>query len=156
MHPRRKPRWMSLRTPEPPPPPKEERSKRGTPLASIPDAPRITPAVRKPSLVAGAKRANSARTAKSSGTSKKSTAPSLSVSETDDVENSILAAIAEAVDVLVEDRTTDTVKPKAEAKTREVAQPTAKELEPDADSDDIGDEIQRILASYSQARQNER
>jgi len=146
----------------PPPPPKEERSKRGTPLASIPDAPRITPAARKPSLVAGAKRANTARAAKSAVTSKKPSAVSLSPAETDEVENSILAAIAEAVDVLVEDRATDMVKPKAESakaeatKSRESSKAPAKQVEPDADSDDIGDEIQRILASYSQDRQSGR
>jgi hypothetical protein len=143
--------------PAPRPAPKEERSKRGTPLAPIPDAPRMTPA-RKPSLVAGAKRASTARAAKSAATSKKSTAPSLSLNEAEDVENSILAAIAEAVDVLVEDRATDAVKPKAEpVKARETAaQQPAKEIAPDEDSDDIGDEIQRILASYSQDRQSGR
>jgi hypothetical protein len=77
--------------------------------------------------------------------------------DADEVENSILAAIAEAVDVLVEDRTTDAVpQPKLEnGKGREeaaVPETPAPPAQPDEDGDDIGDEIQRILASYSQGR----
>jgi hypothetical protein len=121
----------------------------------MPETPRITP--RKPSLV-GAKRASAARSAA------KSTAPSrkmlASMPDADEVENSILAAIAEAVDVLVEDRSTDAVPtPKAEngkgrdeTATAATPQPPAPPAQPDEDSDDIGDEIQRILASYSQGR----
>jgi hypothetical protein len=83
-----------------------------------------------------------------------------SMPDADEVENSILAAIAEAVDVLVEDRSTDAVPtPKAEngkgrdeTATAATPQPPAPPAQPDEDSDDIGDEIQRILASYSQGR----
>jgi hypothetical protein len=143
--------------PEPAPARKDSRSaKPSSQFASIPDAPRMTPG-RKPSLV-GAKRASAARSAV------KSTAPSrkmlASMPDADEVENSILAAIAEAVDVLVEDRSTDAVPtPKAEngkgpEETAAAGTPKAPvpPVQPDEDSDDIGDEIQRILASYSQGR----
>ena len=84
------------------------------------------------------------------------------------VESSILAAIAEAVDVLVEDSGT---KPKAAAvsdRHAEARAGTEKEKPPltsdqpaqseeddggdEPESDDIGDEIQRIIASYSRNR----
>ena len=124
-------------------------------LSPIPDAPRMTP-TRKPSLV-GAKRAAAARGAAKAAAASKKPAPALP--DTEEVENSILAAIAEAVDVLVEDRATDTVKPKGERgeAPEATADAPAHEPEPGEESDDIGDEIQRILASYSQGRsQNER
>jgi len=69
------------------------------------------------------------------------------------LESSILAAIAQAVDVLVEDGGTP---PTDEEHGTDLALP---EPEPEptpsegGDSDDIGDEIQRIIASYSRARQ---
>ncbi len=104
-----------------------------------------------------------------------------------DMENTILAAIAEAVDVLVEDRASERSRgdappaPQPEARSE---RPRARAPEPDqdrpaepaparhnqapvrqeppparpeppnvaAESDDIGDEIQRILASYSRNR----
>lgn len=66
----------------------------------------------------------------------------------DSMEDSILAAIAQAVDVLVEDRSTDNLGP-VRGEFAPVAEPAG---EDDAASDDIGDEIQRILASYSQSR----
>jgi hypothetical protein len=100
----------------------------------------------------------------------------------DELENSILAAIAEAVDVLVEDggsgKDKDTgedddsigeidieaeigeiIEAEAAAdpddETPEIAEGPPPEAEPSegGDSDDIGDEIQRIIASYSKARQ---
>jgi hypothetical protein len=121
----------------------------------MPETPRMTPG-RKPSLV-GAKRASATRAAAKSSAPRKMMAD---MPDTDEVENSILAAIAEAVDVLVEDRATDTVPPAkadkadngkgrdaASAETPAPANPAA-----DEDGDDIGDEIQRILASYSQGR----
>ncbi len=71
------------------------------------------------------------------------------------LESSILAAIAQAVDVLIE----DSHAPAAPAKPAEPAPAMATpEPKPDptpsegGDSDDIGDEIQRIIASYSRAR----
>jgi hypothetical protein len=65
------------------------------------------------------------------------------------MESSILAAIAEAVDVLVEDRSTD--RPRNDRRKQE---PAATDAPPPGQDDgsDIGDEIQRILASYSQNR----
>ncbi|MCB1496189.1 MAG: NYN domain-containing protein [Bauldia sp.] len=93
----------------------------------------------------------------------------------DELENSILAAIAEAVDVLVEDGGSAKDKDaeeageeievdieaeigeivEAEADTAAIAEGPPPEAEPSegGDSDDIGDEIQRIIASYSKARQ---
>ncbi|MEP2924738.1 MAG: hypothetical protein ABJP31_11765, partial [Bauldia litoralis] len=96
----------------------------------------------------------------------------------DGLENSILAAIAQAVDVLVEDGgppanardTADEGQVEADVEIDldldiEEASPLdtdpliAAEPPPEAepseggDSDDIGDEIQRIIASYSRARQ---
>ena len=77
----------------------------------------------------------------------------------DELESSILAAIAQAVDVLVEHGETEDMpdsrssdytgndKQPAEAAHEE---PTpAEDTEEHSDSDDIGDEIQRIVASYS-------
>jgi hypothetical protein len=141
--------------PEPEPSRKESRSSKSpsSSFVPMPETPRMTP--RKPSLV-GAKRASAARSAaKTSGSSRKMLA---SMPDADEVENSILAAIAEAVDVLVEDRTTDAVPaPKAEsAKAAREEKPAAEKpahpAQSDEDGDDIGDEIQRILASYSQGR----
>ena len=81
-----------------------------------------------------------------------------------DVESSILAAIAEAVDVLIED---SGGKPGTRAETRETkvtaaaekATPPPKTEAEDVEtdeiaeaSDDIGDEIQRIITSYSRNR----
>jgi NYN domain len=71
------------------------------------------------------------------------------------LESSILAAIAQAVDVLVED-STGTEPPTGEEAAADLATPEP-EPEPNpsegGESDDIGDEIQRIIASYSKARQ---
>jgi len=139
---------------EPAPPRKESRSGKSpsSSFVPMPETPRMTP--RKPPPV-GAKRTSAARSAvKSSGPSRKMMA---NMPDADEVENSILAAIAEAVDVLVEDRTTDAVpQPKLEnGKGREeaaVPETPAPPAQPDEDGDDIGDEIQRILASYSQGR----
>jgi hypothetical protein len=78
-------------------------------------------------------------------------------SDKEALESSILAAIAQAVDVLVEDSSAGA----PEARKDEAAAPdlATPEPQPEAapgeggDSDDIGDEIQRIIASYSRARQ---
>jgi hypothetical protein len=82
----------------------------------------------------------------------------------DPLESSILAAIAQAVDVLVDD-SGDAPKGRPagrdvefEAAAIEVSAPQQPEPPPDpepspgGDSEDIGDEIQRIIASYSRAR----
>jgi NYN domain len=89
----------------------------------------------------------------------------------DALESSILAAIAQAVDVLVEDGSGNTTAGNAQAPAAEEALPEDAEpevaKEPDefpetapepeqsdgGEGDDIGDEIQRIIASYSRARQ---
>ena len=72
------------------------------------------------------------------------------------LEDSILAAIAQAVDVLVEDGTT-TSPAGAEPATSPALTTPAAPVDPapseGGESDDIGDEIQRIIASYSRARQ---
>lgn len=85
--------------------------------------------------------------------------------ENDALESSILAAIAQAVDVLVDDNaetadTRDSEVEVEEAVAIEASAPTMSQPEPPpdpepspgGDSEDIGDEIQRIIASYSRAR----
>jgi hypothetical protein len=75
------------------------------------------------------------------------------------VESSILAAIAQAVDVLVEDSggksrasaEPDEIAPEPEP-AEEAAAETDTEAEEVPEGDDIGDEIQRIIASYSRNR----
>ena len=69
------------------------------------------------------------------------------------VEDSILAAIAEAVDVLVDRPVAPT--PPAAAQAKPPASATVKPAPPPApaEDDDIGNEIQKILASYTQTRQ---
>jgi hypothetical protein len=77
----------------------------------------------------------------------------------DAVESSILAAIAQAVDVLVEDSggksrasaEPDEIAPEPEP-AEEAAAETDTEAEEVPEGDDIGDEIQRIIASYSRNR----
>ena len=92
-------------------------------------------------------------------------------SETDEaIESSILAAIAEAVDVLVEDGGSDRAQERSAAPEhdrREPAQrrapaerPPAAEPPPPKEEEqeeggDIGDEIQRIVASYNRNREDE-
>jgi hypothetical protein len=80
----------------------------------------------------------------------------------DELESSILAAIAQAVDVLVEDGGGDksgnrdpaaAAPPEPAAPAAGPAPPPDPEPSPGGDSEDIGDEIQRIIASYSRARQ---
>jgi uncharacterized LabA/DUF88 family protein len=72
------------------------------------------------------------------------------------LESSILAAIAQAVDVLVEDGNGAEPSPQEPAEASAAPAESQPEPEPSegGDSDDIGDEIQRIIASYSRARQN--
>jgi hypothetical protein len=100
--------------------------------------------------------------------SKPAPAPAASDADKETVESSILAAIAQAVDVLVED---SGAKPKAAAgpppespPEKKVAPeepsppPSAQAIEEEEEipeGDDIGDEIQRIIASYSRNRKDE-
>ena len=80
----------------------------------------------------------------------------------DPIESSILAAIAEAVDVLVEDHDVPPhdAEPAEDYREHEERRPAPErerrpEPEPDLspeESDDLGDEIQRIVASYSRNR----
>ncbi|HET7715734.1 MAG TPA: NYN domain-containing protein [Bauldia sp.] len=93
------------------------------------------------------------------------TKPAAEEGNKDALESSILAAIAQAVDVLVED--SDPAKAKSvdlDVETAEASEertpppsspepPADPEPSPGGDSEDIGDEIQRIIASYSRARQ---
>ena len=81
---------------------------------------------------------------------------------TDALESSILAAIAEAVDVLVEDSSDDErpsreppakQRPASPARPAEHPQPEAEPEDPE--SNDIGDQIQRIIASYNRNRAEE-
>ncbi|BCP55352.1 hypothetical protein K32_39690 [Kaistia sp. 32K] len=71
----------------------------------------------------------------------------------DPIENSILAAIAQAVDVLVDDGDKKPPAPPANEPAAIAAPQPAPEPEvAEAEDGDIGDEIQRILAAYSQNR----
>ena len=92
--------------------------------------------------------------------------PAPAEGENDALESSILAAIAQAVDVLVDDdagaaKARDTGQEnEVEAVAVEASAPPTSQPEPPpdpepspgGDSEDIGDEIQRIIASYSRAR----
>lgn len=87
-------------------------------------------------------------------------APASAQDARDPIESSILAAIAQAVDVLVDDSdNAPPPPPVAKAPRRALPEPQAQTPEPapapvdNATEDgDIGDEIQRILAAYSQNR----
>jgi len=70
------------------------------------------------------------------------------------VESTILAAIAQAVDVLVED-SSGNKETENKAEDRGQSQAGEKRVDdlPPPDSDDIGDEIQRIIATYNRDRQ---
>ncbi|HVY18784.1 MAG TPA: NYN domain-containing protein [Bauldia sp.] len=103
--------------------------------------------------------------------------PARSQENADALESSILAAIAEAVDVLVEDSAEiepemeeideeiavedDDAPPSASRNAGKAARPSPPEPEPeaepddDAESGDIGDQIQRIIASYNRNRGDE-
>ncbi|MEX0853854.1 MAG: hypothetical protein WD036_11320 [Bauldia sp.] len=90
-------------------------------------------------------------------------------SEPESIENSILAAIAEAVDVLVEDRGGSSGgkerRPPQAARRRQSGHPPADSkakqkprVQPQSDekAGDIGDEIQRIIANYNRNRKEGR
>jgi hypothetical protein len=99
----------------------------------------------------------------------KSSAPRKGAAEQtpDELETSILAAIAEAVDVLVDDSAKQEPEPeeaappapakrKPAATTQKPAEPErtspASDEDDDAEGGDIGDQIQRIIASYNRNR----
>jgi len=92
---------------------------------------------------------------------KPATRPAKEPASSEALESSILAAIAQAVDVLIEDSHAEPSEaPATPPPPRDKEPPAAPvEAQPDqppgegGDSDDIGDEIQRIIASYSRARQ---
>jgi hypothetical protein len=72
----------------------------------------------------------------------------------DALEDSILAAIAEAVDVLVEDGNVDErASNQQNARKKPPSPPQPAPAEDDAESGDIGDQIQRIIASYTRNRE---
>ena len=79
----------------------------------------------------------------------------------DMIETSILAAIAEAVDVLVDEpearsrEERPAPQPRAQDKPAPEEEPDAPTEIDDAESGDIGDQIQRIIASYNRSRLNE-
>jgi hypothetical protein len=79
----------------------------------------------------------------------------------DMIETSILAAIAEAVDVLVDEpearsrEERPAPQPRAQDKPAPDEEPDAPTEIDDAESGDIGDQIQRIIASYNRSRLNE-
>ncbi len=100
--------------------------------------------------------------------------PDAPAEEEDAIESSILAAIAEAVDVLVEDGGSQTAEPAPEPQPEREARPSAvrrapekrpqaeepppppQEEEAEEEGGDIGDEIQRIVASYNRNRDDDR
>ena len=76
-----------------------------------------------------------------------------------ELEDSILSAIADAVDVLADDSEPENPAPGTRSAARrsatiapDVEPPPVSRTDDDLDSDEIGDEIQRILSSYSQDR----
>ena len=83
----------------------------------------------------------------------------------ENLETSILAAIAEAVDVLVDDSTEQSSPTRAKPAARQAATPEPEAAQPETDeaptevdegeSNDIGDQIQRIIASYNRNRIDE-
>jgi hypothetical protein len=75
----------------------------------------------------------------------------------DTMESSILAAIAQAVDVLVEDGGDPAASraPADSAQTKGPAGPTTRPAAAGEDPDDIGEEIQKIIASYNRDRQQD-
>lgn len=140
---------------------------RAKPAPPRPEAPPALarPAGAKPSGAGKSSGSSAAPAARQGGKS----SPAKPAPEGDALESSILAAIAQAVDVLVEDGGD---KPKAKVEAATVVELEAVEVEivetdaaeaaalqpdpepsPGGDSEDIGDEIQRIIASYSRARQ---
>ena len=117
-----------------------------SPMAAKPAAQKPSPPAARPASP-GAARLSPAR----------SVPPPAPEQNNEALESSILAAIAQAVDVLVEDGGAGTANNGPEPSAAPPAPPERRpEPQPSegGDSDDIGDEIQRIIASYSRARKN--
>jgi hypothetical protein len=146
-------------TPRPKPPPRPAVAST-TPAPSRPPSPPKPPPAAKPAAATGTARPAPAKTPPPR--------PAAEDGNSDALESSILAAIAQAVDVLVDD-SGDGSKARGAASdfdsdtavaaappTSAPEPPPEPEPSPGGDSEDIGDEIQRIIASYSRARnQNE-
>ena len=125
-----------------------------------PAAPRPPPA--RPS--SAARPANSGQGAARPAAARAASKPAPAEGDGDALESSILAAIAQAVDVLVDDKAEAKAKAQeadqeteveavvVEASVSQPEPPPDPEPSPGGDSEDIGDEIQRIIASYSRAR----
>jgi hypothetical protein len=145
------------------PPPQKPTREAAKPAPEAPQAAKKPPEDPAPPAPAAAKNSASApapaqepspaKETKAEPPPKPASGTTTSASEQATVESSILAAIAEAVDVLVED---SDAKPKAAAKPaaaprekKPAAKPAPEDVE---ESDEIGDEIQRIIASYSRNR----
>ena len=126
-------------------------------------APRTTPPPRPAPVGAAGRTGSAAGSAKPLSAKAK---PPAEEGNNGALESSILAAIAQAVDVLVEDggetgKAKDMEFEREDAPVSAERAPPASSPEPPpdpepsqgGDSEDIGDEIQRIIASYSRARQ---
>lgn len=148
-----------------PPSPAAREEAKAVIAARIAASARLKPAAARPGTPAKpAAKSPTAPSAKSAP-ARRSTADQAS----DALETSILAAIAEAVDVLVDDgakeeapRTEQTARrrpngPPAAAERKPEPEEAEAEVEGDeaADGGDIGDQIQRIIASYNRNRSDE-
>lgn len=147
-------------------------AKPGSDAATKPSAARPAGAESRPAAPRPAARpASAARSAnggsgatRAAGARHAASKPAPAAEENDALESSILAAIAQAVDVLVDDNADvpggRDPQGDIEAVAAEPSEPPASQPEPPpdpepsqgGDSEDIGDEIQRIIASYSRAR----
>ncbi len=161
-----RPKSAALPAKAPPPPPPSE----PTPASASADL-KATIAAR---IAASAKMKPGARPPMRTEAPAPSRPPAGSVDGGDAIESSILAAIAEAVDVLVDNGGEDSPEARQEPPRRETRPPDARRApaerppaaetppppppaaEDDEEGGDIGDEIQRIVASYNRNRDDER
>ncbi len=148
--------------PEPPKPTKSSADIRATIAARIAASAKMKPANRPP--------------AKTDSPAHAPRKPATAAEADEAIESSILAAIAEAVDVLVEDGGSDRAEERSAPPEREAhepaprraaadrppeaerppaAKPPPPEEEREDEGGDIGDEIQRIVASYNRNREDE-
>ncbi len=139
------PAKAALPPPEPPKPARSSTDLRATIAARIAASARMKPSTRLPADRDGAPPPPRDSAAKAE--------------PGDTIESSILAAIAEAVDVLVEDGSARKPAPLAAPPDRETEEPAARRAPADRpppaeeeEGGDIGDEIQRIVASYNRNR----
>jgi len=159
-----KPVELPKSTARPPPPTKPP------PLSAAREEAKAVIAAR---IAASAKLKPGARLGSASKTAQKPIAPSSKSAQpqkrtadqaSEALESSILAAIAEAVDVLVENGADEEAPSREPPARRAPSNNSAKMAEPqpsqpaddeDAESGDIGDQIQRIIASYNRNRTDE-